>query len=82
MPITAEDCLVSRFQIAGIIRNVEPLPMPVAANTNRNATRNHGNIAVLSSAIAGSAVGFGVSRDSVHEHAEGARRSSRRTSAR
>src|SRR4051794_25419413 len=29
-------------QIPGIIRYAEPLPMPVAANTNRKATRNHG----------------------------------------
>src|SRR3954453_586970 len=29
-------------QIAGIIRYADPLPMPVAAKTNRKATRNHG----------------------------------------
>src|SRR3954447_22080899 len=34
-------------QIAGIIRYAEPLPMPVAAKTNRKAIRNHGKIAEL-----------------------------------
>src|SRR6476619_4746264 len=53
-------------QIAGIILYVEPLPMPVAANTNRNATRNHGNHDGFSPAIAGSAVGFGVSWARLH----------------
>src|SRR6478609_9554624 len=29
--------------MAGIIRYDEPLPIPVAANTNRKQARNHGN---------------------------------------
>src|SRR3954447_14969005 len=34
-------------QMAGIIRYAEPFPMPVAAKTNRKATRNHGKIPEL-----------------------------------
>ena len=40
-------------QIAGIILYVEPLPMPVAAKTQRKKPRNHGNHDWLSAAIAG-----------------------------
>src|SRR5688500_4670373 len=56
-------------QIAGIILYVEPLPMPVAAKTQRKKLRNHGNHDWLADAIAGSAVGLGVSCISVHSTA-------------
>src|SRR3954452_23950388 len=39
--------LACPFQMAGIIRYAEPFPMPVAAKTNRKATRNHGKIPEL-----------------------------------
>src|SRR5688500_12420293 len=52
-------------QIAGIILYVEPLPTPVAAKTQRKKARNHGNHDWLADAMAGSAVGLGVSCMSV-----------------
>ena len=39
--------------------------MPVAANTHRKKARNHGNHDWFAEAMAGSAVGFGVSCMSV-----------------
>ena len=41
-----------RCRMSGIIRYVEPLPMPLAAKTNRNAARNHGKSAELASTAA------------------------------
>src|SRR5690349_11049821 len=35
------------FQMCGIIRYVEPLPMPVAAKTNRKASRKNGKMLEL-----------------------------------
>src|SRR5215212_4842544 len=39
--------LALTFQIAGIIRYADPLPMPVATNTARKASRNHGKMSEL-----------------------------------